>query len=95
MYTKSLLHISLTGEYLDVTVAVWGVEGSWPLICGLWSLGVITGGVDTGGIAGDGHFGWDTCNARGVVDGGGNMWFSEDLIWAVDDVDVVFGSGVK
>lgn len=37
--------------------------------------------MDAGGIVGDGHFGWDTCRARGVVDRGGNIGFGEGLIW--------------
>lgn len=82
--------ILLTGEYRDVT-AVGGVEGSCPFTCVFWGLLVI-GGVDVGGIVGDGHFGWDTCRTRGVVDGGGNMGFCEGLIWVVDAVVV---SGVE
>lgn len=82
--------ILLTGEYLDVTVA-GVVEGSCPFTCVLWGLGVV-GGVDAGGIVGDGHFGWDTCRTRGVVEGGGNMGFCEGLIWVVDAVVV---SGIE
>lgn len=89
-----LEYILLTGEYLDVTVAVEGVEDSWPFTCIFWSLGVIIGGVDAGGIVGDGHFCWETCKgARGVVDDGGNIGFCKDRIWVVDDAVVV--SGVK
>lgn len=53
-----------------------------------WGLGVV-GGVEAGGIVGDGHFGCETCRgARGVVDGGGNMGCCESLIWVVDAVVV-------
>lgn len=52
----------------------------------------VIGGVDAGGIVGDGHFGWDTCRARGMVDGGGNMGFWEGLIWLVGTM-VVSGVG--
>jgi len=76
----------LTGEYLDVTVAGI-VEGSCPFTCVVWGLGVV-GGVDAGGIVGDGHFGWDTCRARGVVEGGGSIGICEGLIWVVDAVVV-------
>lgn len=79
----------LTGEYLDVTVA-GVVDGSCPFTCVIWGLGVV-GGVDAGGIVGDGHLGWDTCIARGVVEGGGNIGFCEGLIWVVDDAVVVSG----
>lgn len=80
------MEIVLTGEYLDVTVA--GVEDSCPFTCVFWDLGVV-GGVDAGGIVGDGHFGWETCRgARGVVDGGGNMGCCESLIWVVEAVVV-------
>lgn len=47
--------------------------------------------MDAGGIVGDGHFGWVTCTARGVVDGGGNMGFCKGLVWGVTDVAVASG----
>lgn len=49
------------------------------------------GGVEAGGIVGEGHVGWDTCSARGVVDGGGNIGICEGLIW-VEDAVVVSGA---
>lgn len=68
-----------------------GVDGSSPFTCEFWGLDVI-GGVEAGGIVGDGHVGWDTCSARGVVDGGGSIGFCEGLIWVVDAMVV---SGIE
>lgn len=87
------IEVLLTGEYLDGAVA-GGIVDSCPFTCVFCILGAVTGEVEVVGIVGDGHFvGWDTCRARGVVDGGGNMGFWEGLIRGVVGAAVVSAVG--